>query len=73
MLLSDVLQKIVDDKEEITLNDSSNKAWQAENLIETLHPVALKRDVYRHPLYIAIVNQGGYLGEVLYRIHPLSA
>jgi hypothetical protein len=31
----------------------------------------LKRQAYLQPgLYIALINDGGYLGEVLYRVKP---
>ncbi len=69
MLLGDVLQEIIDKDEKIELNDG-RKAWDAATLKNSLHRVSLKKDVHRHPMYIAIINPGGYLGEVLYRIKP---
>jgi hypothetical protein len=68
MSLRDVLNKLVQNKTPIMLNDGS-KDWEASDLLETLSEPMLRRDAYMQPgLYIAEINSGGYLGQVLYKV-----
>jgi len=68
MSLRDILSKLVENKTPILLSDG-NKDWEPGNLLENLSEPMLKRDAYLQPgLYIAEVNTGGYLGQVLYKV-----
>ncbi|UCE08889.1 MAG: hypothetical protein JSW07_22150 [bacterium] len=68
MNLKEILQKIVDNKEPILLCDN-NQEWEANVLLEKLSEPKLKVDAYlQSGLYIAEINPGGYLGQVLYRV-----
>lgn len=68
MSLKDILQKIIEDKESIHLSDSE-KDWDASDLLATLSERMLNRKAHLQPgMYIAEVDDGGYLGRVMYRI-----
>ncbi len=68
MLLKEILEKIVGEKEPVLLSDN-NKDWEASSLLKNLSVPMLKKQVFFQPgMYIALINEGGYLGEVLYRI-----
>jgi len=68
MILQEILQKIVDSDTSICLSDKE-KDWDAGVLLAQLPAPVLRRPAYMQPgLYIAEVNDGGYLGRVLYRI-----
>ena len=68
MSLRDVLSKLVQEKTPILLSDGNND-WEASTLLETLSEPVLKRNAYMQPgLYIAEINSGGYLGQVLYKV-----
>ena len=68
MSLRDVLSKLVQEKTPVLLSDGNND-WEASALLETLSEPALKRNAYMQPgLYIAEINSGGYLGQVLYKM-----
>ena len=68
MSLREVLNKLVQNKTPIMLNDGS-KDWEAIDLLETLSEPMLRRDAYMQPgLYIAEIDSGGYLGRVLYKV-----
>ncbi|UCF62724.1 MAG: hypothetical protein JSW33_09030 [bacterium] len=68
MSLQDVLQKLTDENSPILLCDGEHD-WEAQSLLETLSGPVLKREVYMQPgLYIAEINTGGYLGQVLYKV-----
>ena len=68
MSFRDILEKLVKGKVPILLSDSS-KDWEASALLETLTEPSLKTQAYLQPgLYIAEINEGGYLGRVLYKI-----
>ena len=68
MSLKDVLMKLARDKTPILLSDG-NQDWKADTLLETLSEPMLKRDAYfQQELYIAEINSGGYLGQVLYKV-----
>jgi len=70
MNLREILQRIADTKEPIVLCDS-NDEWDAGVLLEKLTEPVLKLNAYMQPgMYIAEINQGGYLGRVLYRLKP---
>lgn len=69
MSLKEILQKIITTNESILLSDSSSKEWEAGTLLESLSGPKLETKAYMQPgLYIAEVNEGGYLGRVLYKI-----
>ena len=68
MSLKDILIKLVETKAPILLNDG-DKDWEAGTLLENLSGPILKRDAYLQPgLYIAEINNGGYLCQVLYKV-----
>jgi len=68
MLLKEILEKIAGDREPVLLSDS-NKDWEASSLLKNLSVPMLKKQVFFQPgMYIALINEGGYLGEVLYRV-----
>jgi hypothetical protein len=70
MVLKEILQKIIEHKDPILLCDSENN-WTAEILLTTLSPIKLNRPAYfQTGLYIAEINDAGYLGRVLYKIKP---
>lgn len=68
MSLREILEKIVRNNEKILLSDR-NKDWEASALLANLSEPMLKRRAHMQPgLYIAEINEGGYLGTVLYKI-----
>jgi hypothetical protein len=68
MSLRDILVKLAKENSPILLNDGE-KDWEAQGLLENLSLPLLDRDVYMQPgLYIAEINNGGYLGQVLYKV-----
>ncbi len=68
MSLREVLEKIVSDKQAVLLKDHRQE-WEANDLLNTLSPGALKRTVHMLPgVYIAVVEESGLMGEVLYRL-----
>ena len=68
MNLKEILQKIVDNKESILLNDN-NQDWEASILLETLSESKLKVNAYfQSGLYIAEIDPRGYLGRVMYKV-----
>ena len=68
MSLKDILEKLVEKEAPILLSDSI-KDWEAGALLETLSESMLRRAAYFQPgMYIAEINEGGYLGTVLYKI-----
>ena len=70
MVLKEILQKLVTEQERIWLSDRKGD-WKASDLLARLSEPMLKRQAYFQPgLYIALINDGGYLGEVLYRVKP---
>ena len=72
MNLKEILEKLVSDNVPVILSDRS-KDWNARALLETLSPPMLKRRAHIQPgMYIALINDAGYLGEVLYRLKPAS-
>ena len=68
MSLKDVLMKLARDKTPILLSDD-NQDWKPDILLETLSGPMLKRDAHlQQGLYIAEIDSGGYLGQVLYKV-----
>ena len=68
MVLREILEKIETEETPIWLSDQKGD-WDAGDLLDKLSEPMLKRQVYLQPgLYIALINDGGYLGEVLYRV-----
>jgi len=68
MSLKEILEKIVEEGTRILLSDR-NKDWEASVLLDNLSEPMLKRRAHLQPgLYIAEINDSGYLGQVLYRI-----
>ncbi len=68
-MLREVLQTMVDNNEQVSLNDGKAK-WDAATLLSTLSEGRLMTKVHKTPMYIAMVDEGGYMGEVLYRLSP---
>jgi len=67
MNLKEVLQKLVDDGNSVLLNDGE-KISNADDLLSTLSEPILNRKAFIQPgLYIAEINDAGYLGKVLYK------
>ena len=68
MNLKDILVKLSEENSPILLNDGE-KDWEAQGLLETSSGPILNRDAYMQPgLYIAEINNSGYLGQVLYKL-----
>ncbi len=68
MRLKEILKKIVENKESVLLSDKQQD-WEASVLLEKLSEPMLKTEAYLQPgLYIAEIDDGGYLGRVLYKI-----
>ena len=72
MSLREILEKIVEEDEQVMLSDS-NKDWEASTLLENLSEPMLRRQAYMQPgLYIAEISDSGYLGTVLYKVKNKS-
>ena len=70
MSLRQILEKLVEDEEQVWLSDRKGD-WKADQLLGNLSEPMLRRQAHLQPgLYIALINDGGYLGEVLYRVKP---
>lgn len=68
MSLKEILEGIVQNNTPILLC-SGDKEYEATTLLETLHPVKLKRQAHlQNGLYIAAISDGGYLGDVMYKV-----
>jgi hypothetical protein len=73
MSLKDILQKMIAEKMPLLLADHQNE-WEASALLEVLPPARLRTNAHLQPgLYIAEINEAGYLGHVLYKLKPKSA
>jgi hypothetical protein len=73
MSLKDILQKLVSEKTQVLLADSQSE-WQAEVLLENLSETRLKANAHMQPgLYIAEINEAGYLGRVLYKLKTVES
>jgi hypothetical protein len=68
MELKDILTRLAETGEEVLLNDGT-RDWEAGALLEELSPIRLKSPAHLQPgMYIAEINNGGYLGKVLYKL-----
>jgi hypothetical protein len=68
MSLRNILEKIIEDGNSILLSDS-NKDWEASDLLANLSEPMLRTRAHLQPgLYIAEINDSGFLGQVLYKI-----
>ena len=67
MTLRNILQKMVVENDATKLSHD-NEIFDLNGLLETLPEPVLNRQAYLQPgLYIAEVNENGYLGEVILR------
>ena len=67
MKLQEILQKLVEEKNPLRLSDG-NTVSDAGTLLTTLSSPMLNRQAYMQPgLYIAEINEAGYLGRVLFK------
>ena len=68
MKLKEILQKILKENQPILLT-SQQKNWEAGDLLNSLSVSQLMTKAYLQPgLYIAEINEAGYLGQVLYKV-----
>jgi hypothetical protein len=68
MSLKEILQKMVEDGEPVLLLDS-DKNWEASDLLNQLSQRTLGTRAHLQPgMYIAEINETGYLGRVMYRV-----
>ncbi len=68
--LKEILEKLISERVPILLSDRKGD-WEARDLLDSLSIPMLKRRAYFQPgMYIALISDGGYLGEVLYRVKP---
>lgn len=68
MSLKEILEKIAENGEQVLLCDS-NKDWEANALLDNLSEPMLKTQAHLQPgLYIAEINESGYLGRVLFKV-----
>ena len=67
MTLREILQKMAIENEAAKLSHGP-EVFEVNRLLETLPDPVLNRQAHLQPgLYIAEINEGGYLGEVLLR------
>lgn len=67
MTIGEILQKMVDEGDVEKLS-SSNGPVKATDLLQTLSPPVLATQAHIQPgLYIAEINEQGYLGRVLFK------
>jgi hypothetical protein len=68
MRLKEILQKMNDENQKFLLNNNGQN-WEASDLLKELSEASLNIQAYIQPgIYIAEINDGGYLGSVLYRL-----
>lgn len=68
MRLKEILQKMKDEDQKFLLNNNGQN-WEASDLLKELSEASLNIQAYIQPgIYIAEINDGGYLGSVLYRL-----
>lgn len=68
MSLQEILQKIVDSRDAILLSDKE-KDWEAGDLLTGLPERTLRtRAHFQKDLYIAEINDAGYLGRVMFKV-----
>jgi len=69
MSLREILEKLKEKKTPVWLCDSRNKKWEVGDLLESLSPPMLKKRAHiQSGLYIAEINDSGYLGSVLFKL-----
>jgi hypothetical protein len=72
MSLKEILQKIVESGEAILLTDAE-RDWEANELLSGLSERALKTRAHlQSGLYIAEINDAGYLGRVMFKVKQKS-
>ena len=72
MSLKDILQKLVSEESRVLLADNESE-WEAAALLEKLSETRLKTSAHMQPgLYIAEINEAGYLGRVLYKLKTVE-
>ena len=72
MSLKDILQKLVSEESRVRLADNESE-WEAAALLEKLSETRLKTSAHMQPgLYIAEINEAGYLGRVLYKLKAVE-
>ena len=68
MQLKEILKKLVEDGEPVLLSNNGQD-WTADALLNNLSEPMLKRQAHLQTgLYIAEINDGGYLGQVIYTL-----
>ena len=68
MNLREILKKIIEKQETVLLSNSID-SFKAEELLASLPDTKLNiRSFYQQGLYIAKINENGFLGDVLYRV-----
>lgn len=68
MRLKEILQKMNDEDQKFLLNNNGQN-WEATDLLNELSEASLNVQAYLQPgIYIAEINDRGYLGSVLYRL-----
>lgn len=66
--LREILQKLVEAGDSVLLSDDE-KDWQASELLNGLSERMLKTPAHlQRGLYIAEINDKGYLGQVMFRV-----
>lgn len=67
MNIKEILEKLNDEGNSILLSDG-DKVSSARELLDSLSELNLNRKAHLQPgLYIAEIDDGGYLGKVLYK------
>jgi len=68
MSLRDILTKLAEADAPVLLSDGSQE-WKASELLGSLSEPRLKTPAHMQPgMYIAEINDRGYLGRILYRV-----
>jgi len=68
MNLREILKKIIEKQETVILSNS-NESFNAKELLASLSDTKLNiRSFYQQGLYIARIDDKGFLGDVLYRV-----
>ncbi len=69
MCLREILEKLASNGNDVLLCDGNNRDWEAGALLGELSGPMLKKQAYLQPgLYIAEINDAGYLSHILYRV-----
>ena len=68
MSLGDILTKLAETDSPIVLSDG-DQDWNAKDLLGNLSEPRLQTPAHMQPgMYIAEINERGYLGRILYRV-----